>query len=85
MAVIGPSHRPWCVTMPAYRWYPFNNDVYLAKENGLLHQTALASERAAMFHSSALSNEVLASSYRNQARGLYLQWGAYRKATTLKK
>lgn len=63
----------------------YDEAIYLAKENGLLHQTALASERAGIFHSSALSNEVLASSYRNQARGLYLQWGAYRKATTLTK
>ena len=64
----------------------YDEAIYFAKENGLLHQTALASERAAIFHSSALSNnEVLASSYRKQARGLYLQWGAYRKATTLVK
>lgn len=61
----------------------YDEAIHAAKENGLLHQSALACERAAIFHSSVASNEALASSYLNQARDLYLRWGAKRKVMLL--
>ena len=61
----------------------YDEAIHAAKEYGLLHQTALACERASIFHSSELSNEALASSYLDQARDLYLQWGAKRKVAAL--
>ena len=61
----------------------YDEAMHAAQENGLLHQTALACERAAIFHSSVASNEALASSYLNQARDFYLRWGAKRKVMLL--
>ena len=61
----------------------YDEAVHAAEKSGLLHQSALACERAAMFHSSVASDETLASAYLDQARDLYLRWGAKRNVMLL--
>lgn len=61
----------------------YDEAVHAAEQSGLLHQSALACERAAMFHSSVASGDTLASAYLDQARDLYLRWGAKRKVMLL--
>jgi predicted ATPase/signal transduction histidine kinase/tRNA A-37 threonylcarbamoyl transferase component Bud32 len=60
----------------------YNKAIVLARNNGYIHEEALANELAAKFYMMR-GNEITARSYMVKARYLYLKWGAKAKVKFL--
>jgi len=57
----------------------YDLSIHSASQHGFIHEQALACEKAAQF-SAALGNYITAKEYLTKSHGLYIQWGAKRKA-----
>lgn len=62
----------------------FDSAISAAARSGLVHDAALANERAGLWFQS-LGDEFWASSYLSRAHDLYLEWGADAKADDLRR